>query len=90
MTTDSSFEIGFILFPKILKTFGPIFEPILGTIFFFCVFIAGITGLFSIIESIAGNFEVEFNLTRKRAVTIATCFVAMLGILFFAGEIRPI
>ena len=86
LTTDSSFEIGFILFPKILKAFGPLFEPILGALFFFCVFIAGITGVFSIVESIAGNLEVEFNLPRKRAVTLAACLLSALGVLFCRGN----
>ncbi len=65
LTTDSTFEIGFILFPQILKSFGPILSQVIGTIFFFCVFIAGITGVFSIVESIAGNIEVEFKTSRR-------------------------
>jgi NSS family neurotransmitter:Na+ symporter len=77
LTTDSSFEIGFILFPKIFKFFGSL-STIIGTIFFFCVFIAGITGVFSIVESIAGNVEVEFKTTRYRAVTcVMACMIAM-------------
>lgn len=86
LTSDSTFEIGFILFPKILKIFGPFLETILGTIFFLCVFIAGITGVFSIVESISGNFEVEFNLSRKRAATLASFLIAFIGIFFCGGN----
>jgi len=80
LTTDSAFEIGFILFPKILNTFGPL-SALLGTVFFFCVFIAGITGVFSIVESIAGNVEVEFKVNRAQAVTFV--MVGMVGLACF-------
>ncbi len=81
LKTDSTFEIGFIVFPQIFKFFGPVLGQLIGVIFFFCIFIAGITGVFSIVESIAGNIEVEFQISRKRAVSttiIAVTFVAML------------
>jgi len=80
LTSDSAFEIGFILFPKILHTFGAL-SPLIGTIFFFCVFIAGMTGVFSIIESIAGNVEVEFKISRYKAVTWV--MLSMMGLACF-------
>lgn len=86
MTTDSTFEIGFILFPKILQAFGPVFAQGIGTLFFFCVFIAGITGVFSIVESIAGNVEVEFRQTRKKAVTITISALLFLSLFFCMGN----
>lgn len=86
LTTDSTFEIGFILFPKLLKFFGPVFSPILGTLFFFCIFAAGITGVFSIVESIAGNVEVEFKTTRKTAVTITIALITSIAVLFCMGN----
>lgn len=85
LTSDSTFEIGFILFPAILKSFGPILSQVVGTLFFFCVFIAGITGVFSIVESIAGNIEVEFTTSRKRAVSVTMAALAALAILFCMG-----
>ena len=81
LTSDSTFEIGFIVFPQIFKFFGPVLGQFIGVTFFFCIFIAGITGVFSIVESIAGNVEVEFRTSRKRAVSatiMAMTFVAML------------
>jgi len=86
LTSDSTFEIGFIVFPQILKFFGPTLSQAVGMIFFFCVFIAGITGVFSIIESIAGNVEVEFRLTRKQAVSVTTAVLMALGIFFCFGN----
>jgi NSS family neurotransmitter:Na+ symporter len=86
LTTDSTFEIGFILFPKILKTFGPFWSELLGTVFFFSVFIAGITGVFSIVESIAGNVEVEFKTTRQKAVSATLAILMALSLFFCMGN----
>lgn len=83
--SDSAFEIGFVVFPKILQQFG-VLAPVIGPIFFFCVFIAGITGVFSIIESVAGSIEVEFNKSRKTAVTISMAVVTLLAFPFCLGN----
>ena len=83
--SDSAFEIGFVVFPKILQQFG-VLSNILGPIFFFCVFIAGITGVFSIIESVAGSIEVEFNKSRKTAVAISMAVVTLLAFPFCLGN----
>ncbi len=84
--SSSTFEIGFIIFPQILQTFPPLIAPIIGAIFFFCVFIAGITGVFSIVESVAGNFEVEFDLSRKKAVSISIVLMTLLSVFFCMGN----
>ncbi|PCI96060.1 sodium-dependent transporter [Candidatus Aerophobetes bacterium] len=78
--SDSTFEMGFVLFPKILHVFTPWVSSIVGCVFFISVFIAGITGFFSIAESFIGNLEVEFSQSRKKAVSIA--LAVMLGIAF--------
>jgi NSS family neurotransmitter:Na+ symporter len=82
----SPFEMGFVIFPLVLKCFGMTLYRFIGPLFFFCIFIAGITGVFSIIESTAGNIEVEFGFTRKRAVTLATCVMTILAGLFCFGN----
>lgn len=84
--SDSTFEMGFIIFPQILQNFYPFLQPIIGSIFFFCVFIAGITGVFSIVESIAGNIEVEFNMTRKMAVTLSIIVMFFMSLFFCFGN----
>lgn len=86
LTSDSTFEIGFILFPKILKVFGPFLSQAIGVLFFFSVFIAGITGVFSIVESIAGNVEVEFRTTRRAAVSATVLALMGLGTFFCMGN----
>lgn len=90
LTTDSPFEIGFILFPKMLKFFGPLFSQFIGIVFFFCIFVAGITGVFSIVESIAGNIESEFATSRKSAVTATIALLVGLGTLFCMGNASAI
>ncbi len=84
--SDSSFEIGFIIFPKILKTFAPMWQSLLSVVFFFCVFIAGITGVFSIVESVTGNVEREFSVSRTKAVTIVMGVIALFASLFCLGN----
>ncbi len=86
LNTESTFEIGFILFPTILKSFGPGLSEAIGALFFFCVFIAGVTGVFSIVESIAGNIEVEFKTTRPKSVTATLVAMAALATLFCMGN----
>lgn len=85
-STTSSFEIGYIVFPTIIATFGPILSALLGPLFFFCVFIAGITGVFSIVESIAGNIEIEYNKSRNTAVTITMLLITLIAIPFCFGN----
>lgn len=86
VSTDSAFEIGFVIFPMILSHFGDVLARVIGPLFFFCVFIAGITGVFSIVESVAGNIEVEFRRTRKWAVALAMCLVTVLAVPFCMGN----
>lgn len=84
--SDSAFEVGFVIFPMILSSLGEGLSRIFGPIFFFCVFIAGITGVFSIVESIAGNIEIEFKKNRKAAVAIAMGAVMLLSFPFCLGN----
>jgi NSS family neurotransmitter:Na+ symporter len=84
--SDSTFEMGFIIFPQILSNFASWLQPVVGALFFFSVFIAGITGVFSIVESVSGNVEVEFNLTRAQATIIAVVVMFLLSIFFCMGN----
>lgn len=86
VSSDSAFEIGFVIFPMILSQFGELVARIIGPLFFFCIFIAGVTGVFSIVESVAGNIEIEFNKSRKRAVTIAMVLITALAFPFCLGN----
>jgi neurotransmitter:Na+ symporter, NSS family len=86
VSTHSTFEIGYIIFPTIFHTFGSVGGKILGTVFFFSVFIAGITGVFSIIESIVGNIQSEFQTARSRAVAATMIIITLLTIPFCMGN----
>lgn len=82
----STFELGFIIFPKVLQAMGFYATPIFGTLFFFSLFIAGITGLFSIAESVIGNLQIEFSLTRFQAATITSIALLMGSSCFSASN----
>jgi NSS family neurotransmitter:Na+ symporter len=84
--TDSTFEMGFVIFPKILNLFPPIISSIFGAFFFFALFIAGITGVFSIAESFSGNIEEEYGYSRKKSVTIASSIMALISLFFCMGN----
>ncbi len=84
--SDSTFEMGFIIFPQILSNFTSWLQPIIGSLFFFSVFIAGITGVFSIVEAVAGNIEVEFRVTRAQATGMALVAMFLLSIFFCLGN----
>ncbi len=84
--TDSTFQMGFIIFPQILQHFSPALAPIIGGLFFFCVFIAGITGVFSIVESVAGNVEIEFAVSRKAAITSTIVVMFAMSTFFCMGN----
>lgn len=86
LPSASTFEIGFVIFPKMFQFFGPALAQLIGVIFFFCVFIAGITGLFSIAESAAGNIEVEFKTSRKRAAIFSILGLTVLALFFCMGN----
>ncbi|MCH9611214.1 MAG: hypothetical protein S4CHLAM81_14090 [Chlamydiales bacterium] len=86
ISSDSAFEIGFVIFPTILSQFGEVAARIVGPIFFFCIFIAGVTGVFSIAESVAGNIEVEFQKGRKQAVAIAMGMITLIALPFCMGN----
>lgn len=86
VSTVSNFDIGYVIFPLVLKTFGDFFSRLIGVFFFFSLFIGGITGVFSIIESIAGNIQFEFQKSRKTAVSIAISGTLLLASLFCMGN----
>ena len=84
--SDSAFEMGFVVFPSILHSFGETTSRIIGPLFFFCLFIAGVTGVFSIVESAVGNVEVEFKKTRKAAVAIVMSIMTVTMLVFCMGN----
>jgi NSS family neurotransmitter:Na+ symporter len=87
--SDSAFEIGFIIFPVVIARLSDFIggaSHFVGALFFFAVFIAGITGVFSIIESTVGNIQSEIGTSRKKAVTHTLLLTGMLSLLFCMGN----
>lgn len=84
--TNSIFDLGYIVFPIIFNEIGGWIGRLAGTLFFFCLFIAGITGVFSIFESILGNISLEFNISRKKSAWITTALVCTFSFLFCFGN----
>ena len=80
------FGLGFVVFPRVMHTFGPIVAAVVGVLFFFSLFIAGITGLFSIVESVSGNIEVESGVRRERAVRIVLAIILGLSFMLCFGN----
>lgn len=83
---DSVYELGFVIFPKIMHTLGGELSQFIGFVFFLCLFIAGATGVFSIVEAITGNFIVEFNMKRKKALAVVIALLVLLSIPFCMGN----
>lgn len=86
LTSESPFEIGFVIFPVILSKFGPAVSQVVAPLFFFSIFIAGVTGVFSIVEAVVGNVQFEFHKSRPVAVSIAMGAVTLLALPFCMGN----
>ncbi len=86
VVTSSLFGLGFVVFPQVFLLFPHALKIIFGTLFFFSLFIAGITGMFSIVEAVAGNFEVEFSWSRRRAVTVSSLIIFCMALVYTGGN----
>ncbi len=84
--TASLFGLGFVVFPQAIAMFPYALRVVLGTFFFFCIFITGITGLFSIVEIAVGNFEIECGWSRRKAVTVITAVIFVLSLFYTGGN----
>jgi len=86
VVSTSIFGLGFIVFPRILHTIPPMISQIIGPLFFFSLFIAGFSGLISIVEAVVGNIERELNWSRRFATKICISFIAAIALLFCFGN----
>ncbi|MEK3991862.1 sodium-dependent transporter [Robertmurraya sp. FSL R5-0851] len=73
--------LAFVVFPQIISEF-PAFNGLLGSIFFLCLVLAGLTSLISIIETYVAGIQDKFKVSRNKAVAIGGGISAVISILF--------
>lgn len=81
----SIFEMGFIIFPALFSQLPSILSLVVAPLFFFSIFIAGITGVFSILEAVVGNVEEVFGWSRKRSLRAVSLVMLVLSLPYCWG-----
>lgn len=76
--------LAFVAFPEVFNVMGGA-AYIIGPLFFFCILIAGITSAIALAESVTSSLITEFNLTRKKAVTILCIIGFCVTAIFTTG-----
>ncbi len=78
--------VAFIAFPIAISTMSSnvVIQGLLGFVFFFCLFIAGLSSSISMLESFATAAFDKFNITRKKLVTIIS-IIGFIGSACFAS-----
>lgn len=78
--------VAFIAFPIAISTMSTnvVVQGLLGFVFFFCLFIAGLSSSISMLESFATAALDKFNITREKLVTIIS-IVGFIGSACFAS-----
>lgn len=72
----------FVAYPTVFNILGDV-SLILGPLFFFTVYISGITSMLSSFEVFSSSFQNKFNLSRKETVTLL-CFIGAILSMVFA------
>src|SRR3989338_8867100 len=80
---SGTFNLGFVTMPLVLNKMP--LAPLMGFLWFFLLFLSGITSSVSLAQPAVAFLEDEFNLTRKRAVMIfgAAAFLLCRPAIFF-------
>ena len=78
--------VAFIAFPIAISTLSSniVVQGLLGFVFFFCLFIAGISSSISMLESFATAALDKFNIPRKKLITIIS-IIGFIGSACFAS-----
>lgn len=72
----------FVVYPQVFNILGGI-ALILGPLFFFSVYIAGVTSMLSSFEVLSSSIQNKFDLTRRKT-TLILCIVGALASMIFA------
>lgn len=86
VVSTSGFGLGFVVFPKLLQMFPIYIERIISPLFFMTLFLAGVTGLMSIVEAAVGNLKSELKMSRKGATFFACVLISVLAVGFSFGN----
>ncbi|RLQ96542.1 sodium-dependent transporter [Falsibacillus albus] len=76
--------LAFAVFPEIINQF-PALNELFGFLFFFCLVLAGLSSLISIVETFIAGVQEKFQLSRKASVAIGGGLSALIS-LFFATQ----
>lgn len=76
--------LAFIAFPQVFNVMGSA-AYVIGPIFFFCIFIAGLTSAIALAESVTSSLITEFGISRKKAVTILSVIGFCVTAIFTTG-----
>ena len=76
--------LAFVAFPEVFNIMGGA-SYIIGPLFFFCILIAGLTSAIALVESVVSSFITEFEISRKKAVTIICIVGFCITALFTTG-----
>ncbi|RHW42656.1 sodium-dependent transporter [Neobacillus notoginsengisoli] len=78
---DSGIGLAFVVFPQIINEF-PAFPEFFGFLFFFCLVLAGLTSLISIVETYVAGVQEKFNVSRTKAVAIGGGASFLVSVLY--------
>ncbi|WP_433744189.1 sodium-dependent transporter [Falsibacillus pallidus] len=81
---SSGVILAFAVFPEIINQF-PALNGLFGFLFFFCLVLAGLSSLISIVETFIAGVQEKFNVSRKLAVSVGGGLSALIS-LFFATQ----
>ncbi|MFY9402391.1 MAG: sodium:calcium symporter [Candidatus Omnitrophota bacterium] len=86
ITSSGVFNLGFVTMPLVINKL-PLSE-LIGFCWFFLLFLAGITSSVSLAQPAVAFLEDEFNISRKRAVSIfgVLSFILCQPVIFFLGK----
>ncbi len=73
----------FVALPKVFNSMG--FGRVIGIVFFLLVLLAAVTSSVALAESVVSTLEDELHFTRKRAATVTTTIMLLLGMLSALG-----
>ncbi len=69
--------IAFVAFPQAISKM-PAIQTLLGVLFFFCIFIAGLSSSISMLESFSSSILDKFDISRKKLINIL-CLIGFAG-----------